>query len=290
MKSADQARHEDGFKTPTGAAVGDCSTGDNTVQPEDKAAAYLRARLTVMVASRNRMQADLEEHRARAAMHRACPDGSNESAMLALTADHEGDRIRDTIESVSARIDEFLQRHPALEGETHYLRLMVQRTDNRHLFMAQAQHVFDMMGKHSPRAAGGALALIAERQTSPRGVRTVCGDLQAAVRHAHAEVLADEAPHARVTFDISHHTIVASVALYMGNTISASRTWCREGNASWRSHENDFAQRSPNLGAELAEFVDCIDLPTRVADMLPTRRHGTDTAAHAAAAKALAQG
>ncbi|MFD0726988.1 hypothetical protein [Lysobacter brunescens] len=290
MNSTDQASHLDGFKATTGAAGGDCSTGDNTVQSEDKAAAYLRARLTVMMASRNRLQAELEEHRARAAMHRACPAGSDESARLALCADYDGDRIRDTIESVSGRINDFMQRHPELEGETHYLRLMVCRTGNRHKYIAQVQQVTEAMAKHSPDAAARALVLVAERHTTPRGVRTLCGDLQATVRHAHADVLADEAPHARVTFEIGHNTITASVALNMGSTVSASRTWCRSGNVSWNSTERDFAQRSPNLGAELAEFVDGIDLPMRVADMLPVRRHGTDTAAQAAAAKALAQG
>lgn len=287
MNSNAQASHEDGFKMPTGAA-----DADNTVQPQQQQqdAAYLRARLTVMMASRNRLQAELEEHRARAVMHRACPDGSDESARLALCADHEGDRIRDTIESVSTRINEFLLRHPELEGETHYLRLMISRTGSVHEFINQAHGVCRAMAKHSPKAADGALLFVAQRETTPRGVKTLCGDLQAEVRRQHADVLATEPPHARVTFDIGHNSITTSVALNMGNTISASRTWCRTGKVSWSTVECDFAQRSPNLGAELAEFVDAIDLPTRVADMLPTRRHGTDTAEHAAAAKALAQG
>lgn len=287
MNSNAQASHEDGFKTPTGAA-----TGDNTVQPQQQQqdAAYLRARLTVMMTSRNRLQAELEEHRARAAMHRACPDGSDESARLALCADHEGDRIRDTIDSVSTRINEFLQRHPELEGETHYLRLMISRTGSVHDYISQVLGVYQAMSKHSPKAAGGALMFVMQRETTPRGVKTLCGDLQAQVRSHHADVLATEPPHARVTFDIGHNSITASVALSMGNTISASRTWARTGKVSWNSLECDFAQRRPNLGTELAEFVDGIDLPIRVADMLPVQRHGTDTAEHAAAAKALAQG
>ena len=69
--------------------------------------------------------------------------------------------------------------------------------------------------------------------------------------------------------------ITQRAQLHMGGVHSAARDWHRVGAGSWRSKDADFIEAEDRLGVELAEYMDLLDLPTRVADMLP--RHPSDT-------------
>lgn len=103
---------------------------------------------------------------------------------------------------------------------------------------------------------------------------------------------AEAAARAEVLIVITDERIQIQTTLHMAHRMQRfrdERCWTRKGLCSWAAHGDDFTSRheSSGIGIELAEFCDAIDLPTRVADMLP--REPADTAARAAEAKALAE-
>lgn len=76
-------------------------------------------------------------------------------------------------------------------------------------------------------------------------------------------------PMAVVVITIRRDRIEQVARLLMGGTHSASRVWERAGRCSWQSRDPDFGLHEERLGLELAEYMEALDLPTRVADMLP---------------------
>lgn len=76
-------------------------------------------------------------------------------------------------------------------------------------------------------------------------------------------------PMATVSITIQRDTIIMTARLLMGGTRTVMRTWQRKGHAAWSSRDPDFIAAEERIGIELAEFIDAIDLPSKVADMLP---------------------
>lgn len=272
----------------TGAAGGDRSTAPSAETATDDA--YLRARLAYMHAKRERAWAEHAEFRALATLYRCTPQDDVDGATLALVADHEGDMARDVADRLTAQINATLAERPHLAGAVTLLNISVPRQHTAPDFMAQLQQVFKLMRKHSPDASGRTEVITCERPRTLREAKTLIGDITATIRASHADLFAQERPHATVTIEVHHDQILMRAALCMGNSITVSRRWDRADGGGWKSNGDDFASRELNTSVELAEFADGIDLPTRVADMLPRTRHGADTAEHAAAAKALAEG
>ena len=271
----------------TGAAVRDVSTAASdqtaTIDP------YLRAVYLALAAKRNRLISEVEENLRFAAAHRARPDNDEECRTLANMRDDDADKASDLIKLVKRRMDRMLEQNPALSTDGDVLMVHAYRETSTTAFMRQAQIVFDGLRNNSPKASADVFLLVAQRANNVRGARTLVSDVNAQLRAMHSDIFAQEPPHATVTFDIRHDQIQMRVALSMGNTISANREWKRQPGDGWRTDSEDLAARELTLGVELAEFADAIDLPTRVANMLPKRRHGADTAEQAAAAVALAK-
>lgn len=107
------------------------------------------------------------------------------------------------------------------------------------------------------------------------------GQVSATGAGAQASTPADPTGHAPppvaavVVLVITADRIVQRAELQMGACSSATRTWVRAGAGGWRSRDPDFmATAEEALGYELAEYMDGLELPERVADMLP--RHPAD--------------
>lgn len=78
------------------------------------------------------------------------------------------------------------------------------------------------------------------------------------------------APIAIITTVVAHDQITTTVQLLMGGSHhTAQRTWVRQGAHSFQCMQRDFIAREDDLGLELAEYADALDLPVRVANMLP---------------------
>lgn len=92
-----------------------------------------------------------------------------------------------------------------------------------------------------------------------------------------------EPPLAVVVLTVERDRIVQTARLVMGGTHTCKRTWTRQGTCSWRTTDPEWLAGENRIGLELAEFMDDVDLPTRVADMLP-RPANPDAAAKAAEA------
>lgn len=275
----------------TGAAGQESSTAAPCQSANDDP--YLVARLAFMVAKCNRAIAECVEHRQLAALYRCRCQRSEENRVnfsnLALVADHEADASRDVATKITSQIDALLAEHPSLARDHAHMLLTVYREDSPVEFLAQAHRVLGMMRKLSPIAADQTFVMLAHREHSLRGARTLVSDIASQVRALHADLYAQEPPHATVTIEVRRDQIHMRAALSMGSSVTATRDWHRDTGGAWRSKDPDFAARELTTGVELAEFVDAIDLPMRIADMLPRKTHGADTAEHAAAAKALAQ-
>lgn len=97
---------------------------------------------------------------------------------------------------------------------------------------------------------------------------------------APAATTADE-PCAVVVVTVQRDRIQCTARLMMGGTRTVNRTWNRVGASAWKSRDPEFIDSEDRIGIELAEFVDSIDLPDRVAAMLP-RRPSADVVAQAA--------
>lgn len=89
-----------------------------------------------------------------------------------------------------------------------------------------------------------------------------------------------EAPMAVVVTVITADRITQRAHLHMGGIQSAAMDWHRVGASSWRTADSEFMQAEDRLGVELAEYMEALDLPTKVANMLPRRPADTSSAAY----------
>lgn len=90
---------------------------------------------------------------------------------------------------------------------------------------------------------------------------------------------------AAVLIHISRDRIAFTVTLDMGGLQSVTRTFTPDPKGGWRSTQPDFIAAENRIGVELAEYLDALDLPTRVASMLPRPASAAGCAAMAAAAQ-----
>lgn len=83
-----------------------------------------------------------------------------------------------------------------------------------------------------------------------------------------------------------HRDRVALIAtLDMGGHTTVSRTWVADGSGVWRSRDQEFIAAEDRIGVEMAEYLDGLTLPFRVAQMLPKPPTAAGAAAMAEAAK-----
>ncbi|MGH8077743.1 MAG: hypothetical protein ACREPE_10505 [Lysobacter sp.] len=83
-----------------------------------------------------------------------------------------------------------------------------------------------------------------------------------------------ESPMAVIVVTVLRDRIRQTARLVAGHTRSASRSWQRIGANSWKSRDPEWAEHDGRIGLELAEYMDALELPTRVAAMLPLPREG----------------
>lgn len=107
---------------------------------------------------------------------------------------------------------------------------------------------------------------------------------------------APEEPLALVVVAVTRNRITVQAALHMGGHQLVQRRWDRvdnHGSSAWSSRDPEFIAHEERIGIELAEFADAIDLPDRVANMLPRAPKNPDCEARrqaAAAAEELRHG
>ena len=109
--------------------------------------------------------------------------------------------------------------------------------------------------------------------TSPQGPQdpaTGAGG-EANTQHAGASIhrMPPELPMAVVVMVITKDRITQHAHLHLGGLHAATRDFVRTGPESWKCRDPEFIAHDERIGIELAEFVDAIDLPSRVANMLP---------------------
>ena len=78
-----------------------------------------------------------------------------------------------------------------------------------------------------------------------------------------------ELPMAVVVMVITKDRITQHAHLHLGGLHIATREHVRTGAHCWKSRDPEFHTHEDRIGIELAEFVDALDFPGRVADMLP---------------------
>ena len=76
-------------------------------------------------------------------------------------------------------------------------------------------------------------------------------------------------PYAVVVTVVTHDEIHQQATLHIGGREEACRTFQRASWHGWTTHDPEFVTHEDRIGIELAEFADAIDLPVRVANMLP---------------------
>lgn len=76
-------------------------------------------------------------------------------------------------------------------------------------------------------------------------------------------------PSAVIVITVHHDTITQCARVVLGESHTVSRTWQRIGRGLWQSHDPEFIEAEDRIGPELAEYLDGLDLPTDVADLLP---------------------
>ena len=119
---------------------------------------------------------------------------------------------------------------------------------------------------------------------------------QAVTESAAIALGAPEEPIALVVVAITRNRITVQAALHMGGHQLVQRCWERvdnHGNSAWSSRDPEFIAHEERIGIELAEFADALDLPDRVANMLPRAPKNPDCEARrmaAAAAEELRHG
>ena len=105
--------------------------------------------------------------------------------------------------------------------------------------------------------------------TSPQDPATGAGG-EANTPQVHVPQAAmTDPPYAVVVTVITRDSIRQQAILQMGGRHTASREFHRTGQWSWRATQNEFIAAEERIGLELAEYMDQLDLPTRVANMLP---------------------
>lgn len=116
-----------------------------------------------------------------------------------------------------------------------------------------------------------------ERIENPAVAMTALGDTAAA-------------PMAVVVLTIQRDRIQQTARLLLGSPRTATRTWNRqEGQSFWHSRDPDWSAYEDRIGVELMEYMDALDLPDRVAAMLP-RPPSPDSIAADQAAKEVRRG
>ena len=129
-----------------------------------------------------------------------------------------------------------------------------------------------------------AAAVDAQHPASPPDVRS---DLIEERTQAALEALSIGAI-AVVATVITPNGITTTVQLRMGGVQAVQRTWMRAGRGSFQTHDPEFVTHEDRIGIELAEFADAIDLPVRVANMLPRTSNQHSEARQQAAATVAA--
>lgn len=88
-----------------------------------------------------------------------------------------------------------------------------------------------------------------------------------------------------VMLHVQRDRIAIIATLDMGGLHTVSRTWVAESPGVWRTRQPEFAAAEDRIGTELAEYLDALELPSRVARMLPKPPTAAGFAAMEAAAK-----
>lgn len=97
---------------------------------------------------------------------------------------------------------------------------------------------------------------------------------------------AAELPMAVVVTVITADRITQHAHLHLGGLHTAVRDWRRTGNRSWTSRDDEFIASEERIGVELAEYADQMELPIRIANMLPHAPASADSEARQLAAVA----
>ncbi len=108
------------------------------------------------------------------------------------------------------------------------------------------------------------------------------GNLDAAPPANHAD--AADLPMAVVVMVITRDRITQHAHLHLGGLHSAHRNFVRGERGFWNSRDPEFILAEDRIGVELAEFVDRLDFPGRVAEMLPRLPADSGSQAMASAA------
>ena len=74
-----------------------------------------------------------------------------------------------------------------------------------------------------------------------------------------------------VVVTIKRDQIRQVATLHMGGAHSVGRTWEPTSGGGWRSRDPEWIEGEERIGLELAEFMDAMPFPGRVAKMLPRR-------------------
>ncbi len=88
-----------------------------------------------------------------------------------------------------------------------------------------------------------------------------------------------------VMLQIRRDRIAVVATLDMGGLHTVSRTWSAESPGIWNTRDQEFIQAEDRIGVELAEYLDGLELPFRVARMLPRPATAAGAAAMAEAAR-----
>lgn len=88
-----------------------------------------------------------------------------------------------------------------------------------------------------------------------------------------------------VMLHIHRDRIAVIATLDMGGHTTVSRTWAPDGLGGWRTRDQEFIAAEDRIGVELAEYLDSLDLPSRVAQMLPKPATAAGAVAMAEAAR-----
>jgi hypothetical protein len=98
--------------------------------------------------------------------------------------------------------------------------------------------------------------------------------------------------HAEVHIRIERNVVVLTGVLVMGGRVESTKIWERRHGPGpgWVSRTPDFVESVEDLlGRELAEYLDAIDFPYAVANLLPRPATAAGAAAREAAAKEVAR-
>ncbi|HEY5804878.1 MAG TPA: hypothetical protein VIT90_14390 [Lysobacter sp.] len=133
-----------------------------------------------------------------------------------------------------------------------------------------------------PPADRLALALNADQHADEAAERALHAQQRADALRAAFPTMVD-APMAVVVITVQRDRIQQTARLVMGYPLTATRTWSRFGTHSWKSRDPEWSAHEDRIGIELVEYMDALDLPQRIADLLPRPPSaGTDAAAKAA--------